>query len=184
MDEFLTQLTQSIPALRRYAYALVRDSSIADDLVQDCLERGLSKRSQWKGHGDLKFWLYKILSNTHLNHYRANKTNPLAHSSEVSEKLSMTSQFENPSNQLDHLYLKDLDRTIALLPEEQKQVLLLITLEGLSYKEVAEIIKIPAGTVMSRLSRARETVRRNMDPSSQNTPSKTQGKTPHIRRIK
>ncbi|MEH6632529.1 MAG: RNA polymerase sigma factor [Halopseudomonas aestusnigri] len=182
MDEFLNQLTQSIPALRRYAYALVRDSSIADDLVQDCLERGLNKRAQWQGDGNLKSWLYRILSNIHLNHYRSNKRNPLAQSSEITENLTMSPQLQNPANQLDRIYLTDLDKAIAELPEEQKQVLLLITLEGLSYREVAEIKQIPSGTVMSRLSRARETLRKNM--ASSTTASGPSGSTPHIRRIK
>ncbi|WP_419904007.1 RNA polymerase sigma factor [Kiloniella sp.] len=182
MDEFLNQLTQSIPALRRYAYALVRDSSTADDLVQDCLERGLNKRAQWQGEGNLKSWLYRILSNTHLNHYRSNKRNPLTQSSEITENLAMSPQLQNPANQLDRIYLTDLDKAIAELPEEQKQVLLLITLEGLSYKEVAQIIQIPPGTVMSRLSRARETLRKRMDSS--NTTADPSSSTSHIRRIK
>lgn len=182
MDEFLNQLTKSIPALRRYAYALVRDSSIADDLVQDCLERGLNKRAQWQGEGNLKSWLYRILSNIHLNHYRSNKRNPLAQSSEIKENLTMSHQLQNPADQLDRIYLTDLDKAIAKLPEEQRQVLLLITLEGLTYKEVAQIKQIPTGTVMSRLSRARETLRKNMASSA--TASDQSGSTSHIRRIK
>ena len=184
MDEFLSQLTKSIPALRRYAYALVRNSSTADDLVQDCLERGLRKRSQWKGEGSLNSWLYRILSNIQLNHYRASNHNPLDKSSEITEKLAMAPQFQKPANQLDRLYLQDLDKAIAELPDEQKQILLLITLEGLGYREVAKIMEIPSGTVMSRLSRARENIRKKMATSKAASSSGSDVRAPHIRRIK
>jgi len=189
MDEFLDQLTKSIPYLRRYAYALVKDSSGADDLVQDCLERGLAKRHQWKGEGNLKPWLYRILSNIHLNHYRQNKTNPVHSPDELTERTSMDLGTHKTSHQLDHLYLRDLDKAITQLPDEQKQVLLLVVLEGLSYAEVANITQIPLGTVMSRLSRARETLRKStttLPPTKEptiNTDVRS-SLTPTIRRVK
>ncbi|WP_417433011.1 RNA polymerase sigma factor [Kiloniella sp.] len=177
MDEFLDQLTKSIPFLRRYAYALVKDSSKADDLVQDCLERSLAKRDQWKGDGSLKSWLYRILSNIHLNHYRQNQTNPLHFPAELTERTPLVPDTDTTSHQLSHLYLRDLDKGITQLPDEQKQVLLLIALEGLSYSEVSAITQVPLGTVMSRLSRARETLRKFTATSSPK-------KVPPIRRIK
>ncbi|KLN59507.1 hypothetical protein WH96_17285 [Kiloniella spongiae] len=185
MDEFLDQLTKSIPFLRRYAYALVRDSSKADDLVQDCLERGLAKRSQWKGEGSLKSWLYRILSNIHINHYRQSKTNPIHSPAELTERTSMGLDTDMTSHQLDHLYLRDLDKAITRLPDDQKQVLLLVALEGLSYSEVSAITQVPLGTVMSRLSRAREALRKSTTPSP---PTKEQHIRPqikpNIRRVK
>ncbi|WP_085906997.1 RNA polymerase sigma factor [Kiloniella majae] len=189
MDEFLDQLTKSIPVLRRYAYALVKDSSKADDLVQDCLERSLTKRHQWKGKGNLKPWLYRILSNIHLNHYRQSKTNPIHSPAELTEKTPMGMETDTTSHQLDHLYLRDLDKAITKLPDEQKQVLLLVALEGLSYSEVASITQVPLGTVMSRLSRARETLRKStttLPPTKEptiNTDVRS-SLTPTIRRVK
>ncbi|MCZ4282219.1 sigma-70 family RNA polymerase sigma factor [Kiloniella laminariae] len=159
MDEFLEQLTKAIPTLRRYAYALVRDSSLADDLVQDCLEKGLAHRAQWRGEGNLKTWLYRILSNIHLNQIRADKGNFLKTSDTTSEAVLTAAEAQSPANQIDHLYLQDLEAAIAQLPEEQKQILLLICLEGFSYQEAAKTLELPLGTVMSRLSRARETLR-------------------------
>ncbi|WP_120495419.1 RNA polymerase sigma factor [Kiloniella sp. EL199] len=189
MDEFLDQLTKSIPVLRRYAYALVKDSSKADDLVQDCLERSLTKRHQWKGQGSLKPWLYRILSNIHLNHYRQSKTNPIHLPAELNERTSMGLGTDTTSQQLDHLYLRDLDQAITQLPDDQKQVLLLVALEGLSYSEVAAITQVPLGTVMSRLSRAREALRKSTTTQSPTkeplvrTDDKSVRK-PAIRRIK
>jgi RNA polymerase sigma-70 factor (ECF subfamily) len=162
MNEFAASLEQHIPKLRRYARALTRDFDRADDLVQDTLCRALRKAHLWQKETDLRAWLFTILHNQYVNHVRqgvrSGTSVPLEHA-----EWSMTTA---PS-QHGSLALRDLDRALQRLPEEQRQVLLLIGLEGMSYEEAAAIINVPLGTVRSRLSRAREALRALMDMSSE-----------------
>ncbi len=144
-----------IPRLRRYARALTRDVVCADDLVQDCLTRALGKLHLWQEGSDLRAWLFTILHNQYVNHIRrAVREGATVALSETEPMLSRAPQ------QAKRLELRDLERAIAQLPEEQRSVILLVALEGMRYEEVAAILDVPVGTIRSRLSRGREALRR------------------------
>ena len=153
MDE-AQRLVELIPRLRRYARALVGDRAGADDLVQDTLERAWTKLHLYRQGTDLRAWLFTVMHNVHVNRIRAARlADPL--DDDLPELASR-------GTQSDALVLRDLDRAIARLPADQRAVLLLVTLEEMSYDEVARTLGIPIGTVMSRLSRAREKLRSMM----------------------
>jgi RNA polymerase sigma factor (sigma-70 family) len=145
------RLVELIPRLRRYARALVSDRASADDLVQDTLERAWAKLHLYRRGTDLRAWLFTVMHNVHVNKVRAMRTTELLDD-------EMPELAQRPT-QGDALLVRDLDRLISLLPMEQRAVLLLVTLEDMSYEEVARTLGIPMGTVMSRLSRAREKLR-------------------------
>lgn len=148
------RLVELIPRLRRYARALVGDRATADDLVQDTLERAWAKLHLYRRGTDLRAWLFTVMHNVHVNRVRASRlTDPLE--DEMPELAQRAPQG-------DALLVRDLDRGIARLPAEQRAVLLLVTLEEMSYDQVARTLGIPIGTVMSRLSRAREKLRAAM----------------------
>jgi len=148
------RLVELIPRLRRYARALVGDRATADDLVQDTLERAWAKLHLYRRGTDLRAWLFTVMHNVHVNRVRA--TRPTDQLDDEMPELAQRPQ------QGDGLLVRDLDRAIARLPVEQRSVLLLVTLEEMSYEEVARSLGVPIGTVMSRLSRAREKVRAMM----------------------
>ena len=144
-----------IPRLRRYARALTRDVVSADDLVQDCLTRALGKLHLWQEGSDLRAWLFTILHNQYVNHIRrAVREGATVALNETEPMLSRAPQ------QGKRLELRDLERAIAQLPEEQRSVILLVALEGMRYEEVAAVLDVPVGTIRSRLSRGREALRR------------------------
>jgi RNA polymerase sigma factor (sigma-70 family) len=145
------RLVDLIPRLRRYARALVGDRASADDLVQDTCERAWAKLHLYRRGTDLRAWLFTVMHNVHVNKVRA------ARSTDTLDDDMPELALRPP--QADALVVRDLDRAIALLPAEQRAVLLLVTLEDMSYEEVARTLGIPMGTVMSRLSRAREKLR-------------------------
>lgn len=148
------RLVELIPRLRRYARALAGDRASADDLVQDTLERAWAKLHLYRRGTDLRAWLFTVMHNVHVNKRRtARPTESLD-----DEAIELAQR----AVQGDSLVVRDLDRAIALLPAEQRAVLLLVTLEEMSYEEVAQTLSIPMGTVMSRLSRAREKLRQMM----------------------
>jgi len=157
MADLRERIEAEIPRLRRYARALTRDIVAADDLVQDCLVRGLSKLHLWKDGTDLRAWLFTILHNQYVNQVRrAVREGAAVSVSETEPSLTRA------ADQGRRLELRDLDRALALLPEEQRTVILLVGLEGMRYEAVAEVIGVPVGTVRSRLSRGREALRRLM----------------------
>jgi RNA polymerase sigma-70 factor (ECF subfamily) len=145
------RLVDLIPRLRRYARALVGDRATADDLVQDTLERAWAKLHLYRRGTDLRAWLFTVMHNVHVNRVRASRPTDTLED-EMPELAQRAAQG-------DGLLVRDLDRGIALLPAEQRAVLLLVTLEEMSYEQVARSLGIPIGTVMSRLSRAREKLR-------------------------
>lgn len=148
------RLVDLIPRLRRYARALAGDKASADDLVQDTLERAWAKLHLYRRGTDLRAWLFTVMHNVHVNKLRsARSTDPLE--DEMPELAQRAAQG-------DALLVRDLDRAVARLPAEQRAVLLLVTLEEMSYEQVARTLGIPIGTVMSRLSRAREKLRAMM----------------------
>jgi RNA polymerase sigma-70 factor (ECF subfamily) len=153
MDE-AKRLVELIPRLRRYARALVGERASADDLVQDTLERAWAKLHLYRRGTDLRAWLFTVMHNVHVNRVRA--TRPVDPLDDEMPELAQR------NTQPDTLLVRDLDRAIARLPADQRAVLLLVTLEEMSYEEVARTLGIPIGTVMSRLSRAREKLRAMM----------------------
>ena len=142
-----------IPNLRRYARALVGDRHAADDLVQDTLERAVRKFHLWRP-GDLRAWLFSIMHNVFVNQLKARKVHPEV---EADETLAAPVPTATGTDVI------DLERALVRLAPEQREVVLLIGLEDMSYAEVSKALGIPIGTVMSRLSRGRERMRRFVD---------------------
>lgn len=140
-----------IPRLRRYARALVGDRATADDLVQDTLERAWSKLHLFRQGTDLRAWLFTVMHNVHVNRVRAARQTEVL-DDEMPELIQRAPQG-------DALLVRDLERAVAALPPAQREVLLLVALEDVSYEEAARVLGIPIGTVMSRLARAREKMR-------------------------
>jgi RNA polymerase sigma-70 factor (ECF subfamily) len=166
-DDRAALLEAQIPALRRYAYGLVREPDAADDLVQDCLESALSRWYLRRSYGDLRAWLFTILRNLHINAYRARlRRGP-------SGQLDEASSSGTPDPQTG-IEARDALAALDRLPEDQKSLLLLIGVEGLSYEEAAKVLGIPIGTVMSRLARARQRYRTIVET----------GHAPVLRRVK
>ena len=152
--DFLDEIESCVPALRRYARALTRNADRADDLVQDCLERAIRKRGLFAPTGPLQAWLFRILVNLWRNNARSERRR--------GEHVSIDNLVAEPSvapAQPGRIALGEMSRAIDRLPNEQRETLLLVVLEGVSYEEAAKILEIPIGTVMSRLSRARAALR-------------------------
>src|SRR5437762_6523823 len=157
VPDIYRNIEAEIPRLRRYARALARDVAAADDLVQDCLARALGKLHLWQEGTDLRAWLFTILHNQYVNQVRRAVREGAAVGLSETEPLLTRAPHQGKS-----LELRDLERAIAKLPEEQRSVILLVGLEGMRYEEVAEVLDVPVGTVRSRLSRGREALRRLM----------------------
>jgi len=145
-----------IPNLRRYARALIGDREGADDLVQDTLERAVRKFHLWRP-GDLRAWLFSIMHNVFVNQLKARK---VAYEVEIDDSIAA------PQSSVTSTDLMDLDRGLMALSPDQREVVLLVALEDMTYAEVSRALGIPIGTVMSRLSRAREKLRRLMEGES------------------
>jgi RNA polymerase sigma-70 factor (ECF subfamily) len=151
----IAQVVAYIPRLRRYARALLRERSAADDLVQDTLERALNKLHLWKRGTDLRAWLFTVMHNVHVNQVRGRREYAALDADALELPVRATQDVG--------LEMRDMERMLARLPVEQREVLLLVVLEDLSYDEAANALGIPIGTVMSRLSRAREKLRALME---------------------
>lgn len=150
------QLLTWVPRLRRYARALVGNRDDADDLVQDTLERAWAKSAMWRGVTDMRAWLFGIMHNLHVDGIRR----PKLHTVVLDED---TPEVPVASTQGDRLAVLDLQAALERLPVEQREIVLLIALEDMSYAEVAATLGIPIGSVMSRLSRGRERLRNLME---------------------
>ena len=147
------QIAEHIPRLRRYARALTGDGHRADDLVQDTIERALGKFHLWRRGSDLRAWMFAIMHNVFVNQLKQRRELALDEATEAGLE---------SAPRADPLELRDLEAALARLPAEQREVLLLVGLEQLSYAEASQALGVPAGTVMSRLSRARERLRELM----------------------
>lgn len=157
MTGFGYDLERHLAALRRYARALRRDRVDADDLVQDALTRALSRAGQFRHGTNLRAWLFAIMHSIHVNQVRQRGARP--------DELpvdDVAARLVSPARQEAHIELDEMRTALAELPEEQRQVLLLVAVEGMKYEEVARVAGIPVGTVMSRLSRAREALRQRL----------------------
>ncbi|MGZ8155327.1 MAG: RNA polymerase sigma factor [Burkholderiales bacterium] len=151
MSDFATRVEELIPRLRRYARALTGERGAADDLVQDTLERAWVKLHLWRSGSDLRAWLFTIMHNVHVNQMRGRRN-------EVELDEDSLDMPQRPT-QTDLLEVRDIEAALRRLPQEQREVLLLVALERMSYGEAARTLSIPIGTVMSRLARAREKLR-------------------------
>jgi len=145
-----------IPRLRRYARALLGDRAAADDLVQDTLERAWFRFHQWRAGSDLRAWLFGIMHNLRVDQLRR----PVLSTDSIDAD---DFELSTRPTQTDEREVRDLESALRLLPDEQREVLLLVALEEMSYADIAAAQGIPIGTVMSRLSRGREGLRKIMD---------------------
>jgi RNA polymerase sigma-70 factor (ECF subfamily) len=158
-------ILEQVPALRRYARALTGNRERADDLVQDTLARALSRIHLWRPAASIRPWLFTIMHNIFLNERRrASRMVPLA-----------TEPAEPATDRADsRALLDDLDRALGQLHEDQRAAVLLVGVEEMSYEDAAKVLGIPIGTLMSRLSRGREQLRRLIEGDGR----------PRIRRVK
>jgi RNA polymerase sigma-70 factor (ECF subfamily) len=162
LSDFRERVQTAIPALRRYARALTRDAETADDIVQDTLVRALRSEHLFHG-GDTRAWLYTILTNLNRNRLRGLARRPVL--TPIKDSDASTNGPESGG--------RDISRALDDLAEDQRSALLLVVLEGLTYREAAEIQSVPIGTVMSRLARARNQIKAFLD-----------GERPALRRVK
>jgi RNA polymerase sigma factor (sigma-70 family) len=151
----LTRMEACIPALRRYATSLLRNREEADDLVHDCLVRALDKLHTRRDDADVRAWLFAIMHNLFISQLRRKKSRPASEPLDETHESAMSLRPDQESN----LQFRDLVAALNRLPVEQRSVVLLVTVEDLSYAEAASVLGIPVGTVMSRLARGRERLR-------------------------
>ena len=155
MSDFNRRLEREIPRLRRYARALTRNMVLADDLVQETLMRAVRKQHLWQPGTDLHAWLFMIMHNQYANQIkRIMRDSAIIELKECAHNLVATTD-PTASRQL-----RELERALGELPEEQREVILLVGLEGMSYDQAAAILNVPVGTIRSRLSRGREALRK------------------------
>jgi RNA polymerase sigma-70 factor (ECF subfamily) len=150
---FEADVVSGLPQLRRYARALTGDPSWADDLVQDTAERALVRHQTFRAGSNLRAWLFTILRHIYIDQLRAR------HEIAVDDAAAPWRSLEAPRTEVDGLVLRDVQHALYHLPVEQREVLLLISVEELTYQEASTVLGVPIGTVMSRLSRAREHMR-------------------------
>jgi RNA polymerase sigma-70 factor (ECF subfamily) len=156
--QFANDLIAQLPALRRYAIALVGNPAQADDLVQDCIERALRRPEALRDKQRLLAWLRSILHNLYIDELRRRRSRGREEDiADLSDHLSLSVPARDRSG------LRDLAAAMATLNVEHRQILLLVGLEGLNYRELADELDVPMGTVMSRLARAREKLRSAME---------------------
>ena len=152
-DEFRTELVVLVPRLRRFAYSLVGNPQDADDLVQAACEKALRNAAQFRPGTRMDSWMYRIVQTLWLDDKRRGRTRGTAIDPEDAFLSDEGKAARLPE---DRMMLAQVRGAMATLPEAQREVLALVAIEGLSYKETAEVLALPVGTVMSRLSRARE----------------------------
>lgn len=154
MNSFEALTTEHIPRLRRYARALTGERSRADDLVQDTLERAWTRWHLWQHGSNLRAWLFTVMHNVFINQrrqYQKHVATAALHDD--------APEFASHAKAEQRVEARDIERALEKLSDEHRTVVLLVALEQLSYEEVAEVLKIPLGTVMSRLARGRERLR-------------------------
>lgn len=174
MHDMLRLVEPLIPALRRYARSLLKDRTAADDLVQDCLERVISRWHQRRGGEDTRSWVFAILHNLAVSRLRqrARRGSHIAFESLEDAELGA-------GHLDDGMRQREVLRALDALPEEQRAVILLVSVEDLSYAEAAQVLDIPMGTVMSRIARARDKLTKLMDGDVRSAAER-----PNLRRIK
>jgi RNA polymerase sigma-70 factor (ECF subfamily) len=166
MDEIAALIEPHIPALRRYAWSLLRDQDAADDLVQDALERAVGRWHLRRRDGSVRAWLFAILHNHFVSQTRAERRR----GTHVEYEDDIAAPAAPPDGRL---MMRDILAGLDSLSEDQRAVLLLIGVEDFDHAEAARILGVPVGTVMSRLSRGRERLRLYLDAEA-----------PKLRRVK
>ena len=156
--DFLADVESCIPSLRRYARALLHQAADADDLVQDCLERAIGRRHLWLGGDTVRPWLFRIMRNIHANRARRLHGGPAFEPIEATEAEPADAEAQTAG-----VALREMGTALARLPDEQRQVVLMVALSGMSYRDCAAALDLPIGTVMSRLARGRERLRRALE---------------------
>lgn len=175
------QLWTHLPALRRYARMLTGDAWASDDLIQDTLERACRKWALWTVDSNLRAWLFSLMHNVHISQIRQRRHQPAPSMMQDAEKV----EHELVSAQNAHDDRLDMQACLMRLPEDQRQVLLLVTLESMSYQDVATLLGVPVGTVMSRLHRARSRLKELMTvTSSPSALAQGRAQIPKMRRLK
>jgi RNA polymerase sigma-70 factor, ECF subfamily len=169
MSDLSHLVEQEIPRLRRYARALTHATDRADDLVQDTLVRALAKIHLWQPGTDIRAWLFTIMHHQYVNTVRR----------EARERATVDIEHVSPTlaattDPTAGRQLIELDRALARLPSEQREVVLLVGLEGMAYESVAHILGVPVGTVRSRLSRGRERLRELMGRDRETQPARSE----------
>lgn len=166
---FRDDIAEEIPRLRRYAFVLLRDQVAADDLVQDSLERALSRQNLFQPGTNLRAWLFTIMHNLHVNAVIKARRAPM---SGISDDVAESHRGAVAPTQGDGLMIRDLERALGSLSEEQRAVVLLVGVEGLTYAETAAVLDVPVGTVMSRLARGRNRLRSLMNGEDKDHPER------------
>ncbi|MEP7084749.1 MAG: sigma-70 family RNA polymerase sigma factor [Betaproteobacteria bacterium] len=162
------RIVRHIPALRRYARLLAGDAHRADDLVQDTLLRACAKWSLWRPDSNLRAWLFTLMHNLFIGQLRSAPPATIS-----------TSDLADVGRDDDPAATIDLERALAALPEDQREVLLLVTVEDFTYAQVAAMTGVPVGTVMSRLSRARRRLRETLEGNREMNVAR-----PHLKAIR
>ena len=172
-QELRAELVGLLPRLRRFAYGLTGSLDDGDDLVQGACERALRRFDQFQAGTRLDSWMYRIVQNLWIDQRRARQIRPEAGVEPADLEALAVGDAEREVNS--RLVLAHVQRAVAALPEEQRAILLLVCVEGQSYKAAADVLEIPLGTVMSRLARARLAVGRALEGESIATASQAKG---------
>lgn len=168
VTHFHSLVEREIPRLRRYARALTRSADRADDLVQEVLIRAIAKAHLWQTGTDIRAWLFTIMHNQYVNMVRRIMREEATIDIEQMSRSLVATTDPTASCQL-----RELERALACLPDEQREIILLVGLEGMSYEAAAQVLSVPVGTVRSRLSRGREALRRLLDMPEKTDPANT-----------
>lgn len=162
MDDRKGAILAEIPRLRRYARALLRDRDSADDLVQDCLERALTRMDNWRTGDNPRRWLFTIMHHIFIDQKRRTKRqgeNMVLFGGETEHAVAPPSQFDTVAS-------REVFEALQAIAPERRAALLLVSVEGLTYAEAAAVLGIPAGTLMSRIARGREELRGLLDDAA------------------
>ena len=153
-----TDIVSHLGALRRFAYALTGDAVEADDLVQESLTRVIAHRWRLGAVRNLRSYLFRVVRNAHLDNVKR-----VGRWADVVPLERVAPSLQSPPSQTDHMEMRELETALASLSAKQRHVIMLVAYEGVSYRDAAEILGLPVGTVMSRLSRARKALRERLD---------------------
>ncbi len=153
-----------IPRLRRFGRTLTGNAHDSDDLVQSAIERALKSLGQWERGTRLDSWMFRITQNLWIDHCRANTRRGISTSIDELHSLSSEDGRKTTENQI---MVRQAEQAIAALPEEQRSLVALVLVDGLSYREASQILGVPMGTVMSRLARARKTLAMQLLPGGE-----------------
>lgn len=159
VEDKRTAILAEIPRLRRYARSLLRDRELADDLVQDCLERALSRLENWRSGENPRRWLLTIMHHIFIDQMRQSKrrSETVVPASDAAERVAQ------PANQLDVVASREVLDALQQISPERRAALLMVSVEGFSYAEAANVLGVPAGTLMSRIARGREELKALLD---------------------